>query len=345
MSRRPTFKRSFRWEIVPDEGVFLLSEKDYLLLRGAAYTQVAPFLGGQYTEEEIVERLKGQRSAPEVFYVLERLRRDGYVVDAIPSLAPEHAAFWEMLDIPPEVAAKRLQEITISLVSVGRIEADPFKIMLESLGIRVGADGERKVVLTDDYLQIGLDTFNQQALSQNQPWLLVKPVGTELWLGPLFVPGQTGCWACLAHRLRGHRKVESYLAEKKGIPGPFPIALSALPSTLQTAFSLAATEIAKWVVCGQNPNLAGKVVTLNTLTLEQRHHLLLRRPQCPCCGNPGVFTASQFRPLQLHSQEKTFIADGGHRGLSPEETYQKLEHHLSPITGIVSMLRPITMGG
>lgn len=343
MSRRPRFKHSFRWEIVPNEGVFLLSEKDHFLLRGAAISQVAQFLDGQYTEAEIVEQLKGQRSAPEVFYVIERLRRDGYVLDAIPSLAPEQAAFWEMLDISPQIAAQRLQETTVSVVTRGRIEATPFKAMLESLGLRLSDEAERVVVLTDDYLHHGLDTFNQEALSQNRPWLLVKPVGTEVWLGPLFVPGETGCWACLAHRLHGHRKVESYLVEKKGVGGPFSTALAALPSSLQTAFGLAATEIAKWIASDQNPTLAGKVVTLNTLTLEQRHHLLARRPQCPSCGDPRVFTAGQFTPTQLERQEKAFTADGGHRGLSPEETFQKLERHVSPITGIVSVLRRISM--
>jgi ribosomal protein S12 methylthiotransferase accessory factor len=345
MSRKPQFKRHFRWEVVPDEGVFLFSEKDYLLLRGAAYLQVAPFLNGQYTEEEIVAHLAGQRSAPEVFYVLERLRRDGYVVDATSLLTPEQAAFWEMLDTAPETAALRLQETAVSLVSLGQIDATPFKTMLELLGLRVAEAGELGVVLTDDYLQNGLDALNREFLGRNQPWLLVKPLGTELWLGPLFIPSQTGCWACLAHRLRGHRKVETYLAEKKGLPGPFPTALSALPSTLQTAFSLAATEIAKWLVCDQNANLSSNVVTLNTLTLEQHHHLLVRRPQCPHCGDPNVFTANQFKPLILQNQEKIFTTDGGHRGRSPEETFQNLEHHLSPITGIVGILRRISMDG
>ena len=65
------------------------------------------------------------------------------------------------------------------------------------------------VVLTDDYLQPQLKEINKTALSASQPWLLAKPVGGVLWLGPIFEPENTGCWECLSQRLRGHREVEA----------------------------------------------------------------------------------------------------------------------------------------
>ena len=37
--------------------------------------------------------------------------------------------------------------------------------------------------------------------------MLVKPVGAVVWVGLIFVPRQTGCWQCLAQRLRGNREV------------------------------------------------------------------------------------------------------------------------------------------
>jgi thiazole/oxazole-forming peptide maturase SagD family component len=71
-------------------------------------------------------------------------------------------------------------------------------------------------VLTDDYLREDLGEINRRALAEGRPWLLVKPVGLELWIGPIFVPGATGCWACLAHRLKGHRKAEAYVQHQRG---------------------------------------------------------------------------------------------------------------------------------
>src|SRR6266480_7873524 len=67
--------------------------------------------------------------------------------------------------------------------------------------------GQFGVALTDDYLQEALATYNQAALALQRPWLLVKPVGTINWIGPVFRPGKTGCWQCLAHRLRGNRDI------------------------------------------------------------------------------------------------------------------------------------------
>ncbi|MEK8019927.1 MAG: TOMM precursor leader peptide-binding protein [Candidatus Parabeggiatoa sp.] len=349
-ARKPQFKPSFRCEIIPFESVFLLSEQGHFRLSGQVYTLLAPLLNGQYTEQEIVERLKKQIPIATIFYALEVLRREGYVVDAVPPMRSELAAYWDMLEIEPAAAAKRLKDTTVSLISFGKIDITPFKEMLESLGVNVVDEGDCWIILTDDYLQGGLEAINREALSHQRSWLLVKPVGTELWLGPLFRPNQTGCWACLAQRLRGHRKVESYLEDKleaKTIAaGAFTPPMSCLPSTLQTAFAMAATEVVKWIVCGENPHLEGKVITLNTLSLEKRDHILVHRPQCPSCGNPTAFTASQSIPLRLQTQPKSFIKDGGgHRILFPEDTFKKLAHHLSPITGIVSRLERNTVEG
>src|SRR5262249_5018880 len=205
---RPQFKRCFRYEVIPSEGVILLSERRRFLLRGAGYLQLAPLLHGQHTIDEIIDRLRGQVPTAEVFYALDLLQQRGYVVDADPSVSSEQAAFWELLDIDPQDAVRRLQETAISVISFGAIDPAPFQPMLASLGCRVGDDGKCWVVFTDDYLYDELGVFNREALARDRPWLLVKPVGTELWVGPLFLPGRTGCLACLAHRLRGARKIE-----------------------------------------------------------------------------------------------------------------------------------------
>jgi ribosomal protein S12 methylthiotransferase accessory factor len=385
MIRQPRFKQCFRCEIVPSEGVFLISEKEHFLLRGTAYILLAPLLDGKHSVEEIIDILQNEISAPEVFYLLDRLQSKGYIVDAKTSIPSEQAAFWEMLGKDPEAIAQRLQEVTISVVSFGNIDTEPFKTMLASLGVRVGEDGDFWVVLTDDYLQESLDAFNQDALSCDRPWMLVKPLGIEMWVGPIFIPGKTGCWECLAHRLRGHRKVERYLQQRKNIAKPFPTSLSALPSTLSTALGIAATETAKWVVCSQNESLKGNIITLNALSLEKENNVLVRRPQCPRCGNlqdlkepnpPAPFpsreggellsapgrggvgrevNSSQLRPsptrrgvggevrqsveIALQSRKKSFTNDGGHRSVSPEQTFKKFAHHISPITGIISVLR------
>lgn len=344
MTYRPQFKRCFRCTLIPSEGVILQSERGPFLLRDPIYFRLAPLLNGQHTVDEIIAILDGQVSAVEALYALEILRDRGYVVDASPSVPSEQAAFWELLDINPQDAIRRLRATVVSVSTHGEINPIPLYAMLSALGVSVGTTGSYSIVLTDDYLRDELDAFNREALAHARPWLLAKPAGTELWIGPLFVPGRTGCWACLAHRLRGTRKIDGYLREKTNTSNLAASALAMLPSTLHTAVSIVATETAKWVVRRQNECLEGQIITLNVFSLAKLNHILVRRPQCPYCGDQSVFTAGQSAPLVLQSRRKSFTSDGGHRSFAPEETLKALEHHISPITGIVGTLRPLSPG-
>lgn len=334
----PRLKSCFRCEVIPSEGVLLLDEKQSYILANPAFIDLVQLLDGEHTVEEIIALLQQQMSSLEVLSLLMQIR--DYVVDSPPPIPSEQAAFWEMLDIQPEVAYQRLQTTSLAVKTFGDIDPTPFQTMLTSLGVQVSHGGERSLVLTDDYLQAGLEAFNQKALIENRPWMLVKPVGTEIWLGPLFIPGQTGCWECLRQRLQSKRKVETYLQLKQGTINSFPASLAVLPSTWQTALSLAATETVKWIVRGANATLEGNIVTLNTLTLEQHNHRLICRSQCAACGHPYLIAQKQSTPPVLQSRQKSFTTDGGHRSISPEETFKQLQPHISPITGIISLLEP-----
>jgi ribosomal protein S12 methylthiotransferase accessory factor len=115
--------------------------------------------------------------------------------------------------------------------------------------------------------------------------------------------------------------------------------VTTLPSTIQTAYSLAATETAKWIVTRHNERVEGRIITLDVETLTKHDHQLVRRPQCPACGDAKRVAITQTEPLVLQNRKKIFTSDGGHRLLSPEDTVQKLAHHISPITGIVNLLQ------
>src|SRR5262249_28997247 len=162
------------------------------------------------------------------------------------------------------------------------LEVRPLVVALHALHVRVAADGQLGgVVLTDDYLRDGLEVYNQEALRSGRPWLLVKPVGCQICVGPLFQPGKTGCWEGLAQRLRANRAAEVYVQAKKGRTDPLPIPRTDTPATQAVAWNLAATEIAEWLARGSAPDLEGKVLTLDVLTWKTQTHTLVRRPQCP----------------------------------------------------------------
>ena len=344
MSIYPRFKPCYRPEVIPSEGLFLLSEKGDVILTDPVDVILAPLLTGQHTLEDIFASVGDWAAPGDVMRSLLRLRQRGYVVDASSEVSTERAAFGDMLDVSEATMTERLQEARVSVRALGSVDAAPFAGMLEALGLRIGDDGDACVVLTDDYLHEELSALNARALANARTWLLVKPVGRSLWLGPVLVPGRTGCWECLAHRLRGHRKIETYVRTKNPLAAHVGRSVAALPTTLQAGLALAATEVYKWMVRAPARRLEGTVLTVDAITLEHRSHRLVRRPQCRACGTLGYVERSEVPPI-LQSRTKALITDGGHRSATPRDTFDRLAHHISPITGIVGSLHRVGVAG
>jgi bacteriocin biosynthesis cyclodehydratase domain-containing protein len=351
MLNKPQFKSCFQIEIVESESLFLLSERSSFLLSGRLHQLLTPFLDGQHSVDDIVDKVIPQilpenasiqevlSASANIYYALMQMEQQGYIVESDNSLPSALALFCQTLSVNLKEAKCRLHGTKVAVKTFGSIARSEFISALESLHIQVSEQGDIVVVLTDDYLQDGLDTFNQEALRAQRPWMLVKPVGTILWIGPIFYPGKTACWECFAQRLRANRPVEAYIQKVKGTSTPFALSRCVLPSSLQTALSMAATEVAKWIIQGYNKQLEGILVTQDTITLQTQSHVVVKRPQCPCCGDPGLNRKPS--PIILGNRKKAFTTDGGHRSVSPEETLNKYQHHISPITGVVRELRPL----
>ena len=344
MLTRPKFKDCFLVEPVSPDKLFILTESHYWVLEGAAFHHLAPLLTGEYTALDIVQRLEDRVSAPQLFYALNHLEQRGWLTEAVENgLGAEASAFWYMLGVDAAKVPQRLATAGVEIVTVGEGEAGPLLGALDRLNLRHSAESDHaalRVVLTDDYLNPDIAFINQTALHNRRPWLLARLVGAQLWLGPLFQPGQTACWECLAQRLRHNRQVDAYIIRNSPHEDFIARPLAAAPMTTALGANLAATEIAKFLTQGQNRQLTNVLLTYNTVTGEIETHPVTRRPQCPMCGDPAAFRPNH--PIQLVSRSKAFIGDGGHRHLSPEETFNRYQQHISPLTGVINWLQNIT---
>lgn len=338
MLERPAFKPHFHAEIVPGEGLVLRSEMGSHILPGPLYALVASELDGRRTPDAVVAALAAQASADEVRRTLAELERRGYLAEGTDGVPAGDAALWSLHGVAPQLADRRLAAGAVSVQSFGAIPSEPFLVALHGAGVRVSADGERGVVLTDDYLYPELEAANRAALDAERPWMLVRPVGCEIWLGPVFQPGRTGCWACLAQRLRDNHEIEAFLRQATGRDQLPPLARASTAATRQVAWSLAALAIATWIVRDEAPELEGTVLTLDVRSGRTRAHTLVQRPQCPACGDLLADPHTTARPIVLQGRSKVFTQDGGHRALTPEATLERYGHHVSPITGAVSRL-------
>jgi ribosomal protein S12 methylthiotransferase accessory factor len=343
MLNRPRFRPHFHVEVMPGEGVLLLSDSRQTLLQGRLYELVAPWLDGR-TTTDVCHQLEGKASPAAVYYALGQLERKDYLCEEEGGLPAGQAALWSSQQVAPGTARKRLAERPIVVRCLG-VEGRPFLDLLQSLLVRVAEEGPPDVVLADTYLRGELEECNREALRSGRPWLLVKPMGRQVWIGPLFRPGKTGCWECLAHRLRANSPVATYLQGRNGHAAAVIQDRACTPATLQIAAGLGANAVATWVVRDEFPELEGTLQTLDVPSWKLQTHSLIRLPFCPACGQCANEDAQAFRPPVLESRKKTFTTDGGHRVVSPEETLARLGHHVSPITGAVPMLERAAPAG
>lgn len=354
MLNKPKIKPCYRLDLEP-EGIFLQSERASVILSDYLEQLLTSLIKEGHSAEEIVEKILPQllpenpsiedaiNAGFSAFSKLAQMEHQGYITESSEQLPLPLAIFCNHLNIDIEKAYHRLQNTKVSVTSLGSISTTELIDILESMEVKIAEEGDIKVILTDDYLQKDLEFLNQELLEKNFPWMLVKPVGTVLWIGPIFQPEKTGCWECLAQRLRNNRPIAGFIQRRKRISTSLTPPLSTLPSTWQTALGMTATEIFKWIVQGENKRLEGSLITYDTLSLETHNHILVKRPQCPNCGEKEFqLKARKPLPIILGNRKKIFITDGGHRCCLPQETWQKYQHHISPITGVVRALEKVS---
>jgi ribosomal protein S12 methylthiotransferase accessory factor len=339
MIERPAFKPYFHVEAVPGEGAFLLSELGHFVLTGHLNDLVVPLIDGRRSADDIADALTQQAKMEEVFFALASLENQGHLVESDTNTPAERAAFWTALGLDSREAMRRLEQASVKVTDL-RGDGAEVNGALHRNGLHCGDEGAFHLVITDDYQEPALREINALHLASRKPWMLVKPRGLVVWVGPIFLPGETGCWECLAQRLRGNREVESFI-ERKGGNAPFPVAKSAISASFECAIQMAALQAAVFIASeGRASALRGRLVTSNPARLITEEHVLIRRPQCPACGDSGeAHNGAMASPG--NGLTSAYLQDGGLRSTPPEETYERFRHLVSPITGVVSLLTPV----
>ena len=335
----PRLKYSYHAEFLDDEQVLLLSEKKNTLLSGKLYVLLLAQIQREGLPfEELVNRLQGKLSAAEVIYGLNSLEKADYLTEAAPSLAPETCAYWNGIGLEPARLSRILKENPVSLETLGDLPSEHFYAAFEANGIETAPKARLRVVLSDDYEQPELEEINRNALATQEPWMLVKPLGVEIWIGPLFAPGKSACWSCLQQRLSNNRQMNTfYKTQTRSQENP-PLPAAYTPLSLQLAANLAALEIIKWLYFEKNETLEGQILSLDSGSGERRTHRLVKRPQCLACGALKQIQADS-EPLILKKRSSPCRStQGGYREKAPEETLAHYQHHISPITGVVQTL-------
>jgi ribosomal protein S12 methylthiotransferase accessory factor len=212
---------------------------------------------------------------------------------------------------------------------------------LSGLGVRVVKRSvDLTVTLVSDYLEGRLAELNRQHLSDHTPWLLVQPSGIFPLVGPVFSPGKSACWTCLADRMKRNREVKALL--DRGQARCVAVSPLARHTFGQSAIQLAAVEIAKAIATDFRTELRDHVISLDLLGSTIAKHYVAARPQCPSCGRKKLRDPGRAPvPVELGAGGKLVMTSGGYRTVSPRATVARFRKHVSPLTGVVSRLERI----
>lgn len=135
---------------------------------------------------------------------------------------------------------------------------------------------------------------NRACLERGILWLSGYLNGERLFVGPLFVPRETGCYSCLEAREEAHdahlpelQALRSYVRQHAADVDSEPN-----PLALDTLLNLLALETFRVVSRTSFPTTYQTMVEVSLVDYRTQHHTLLRVPVCEVCG---PFTTQPFR--------------------------------------------------
>lgn len=342
MLNRPQVKKCYTVEIVEPDEVFLLGERVQQVFTGPLHREIWPLLTGEHTSIELIGKLEDRFPFHHVIGFLHDMEREGYLIEAGSSNLPDsEAAFYHALDVDTDVALKRVRSTTVSVHALADDHDSRLKAALVKAGIKIQACGELDVFVTNDYLDERLSSLNVRQFEARKPWMLVALSGTRIWLGPIFSAEGSPCWACLAERLRSNRQMASYIIRKQQRDASLNPPERSSATAHAVGASIAALEIAKYIVQPKRSRLLDHIVTLDLLELETKGHRVVARPQCPVCGKGEAWLPRS--DIHLSARPKSLSFAGERLFVPAQNTLERYAHHISPITGVIAWLTETTV--
>ena len=335
------FRRHLRADVVAGDAVYVFSERGVTALQGSGIETLAPLLDGSRDLPGLLREASALMPPEQARALVAKLAEANLIGLRSPDAPADcpTAAYWDALGLDPATVAPAGRSVRV--VTVDGIDPAPAMVALRAAGLDAAPglpapdDGAAlSIVLCEDYLADQLAEVARHHRAAGAPWLLAKPGGGRVWIGPVF--DQDGaCWQCLATRLWGNRQAEAHVQAALGRAGHAARPVASLPALGAAALHLVVMEATKWLAGHRYPGQRS-VWTLDSVDLAGRHHEVRARPQCPECGDPELVRARAERPVVLASSTRSPAG-----GL---EIIRRYGHLVSPLTGVVKEIQRDTRG-
>jgi len=326
------------------ETLFVVDEFKRAMLSGAIFVRIAACLRARMTIAEIVTSLADTFGEWDVLARLDHLVRRGYVRADSPHYDDAARGFFERAGLDGDAACARVAQLRVAVEAFGADDA-ALRRALDTAGIDVVPEAELTVAIADTHDRDDLAACAERVAARGGALLLVAAGGVQTLIGPLLAGGgalaDAPCIECVRYWIRINRPVETLLARHHGS------AATRLPPAASRAGAAAAAALVAATVeqIAVNRTIAERSQThivaqrIDTLTVER--HRVIRRPQCPCCGNPAWMREQAARAPRLADHAPLTRADGGYRTADTQQVFERHAHLISPVSGAIAYLHPM----
>jgi bacteriocin biosynthesis cyclodehydratase domain-containing protein len=259
------------------EGSLLLEYADEIVaLEGTAVDRVLPLLDGTRRVEEL---------GPADRDAVARLAAAGVVVPGPATGDGEALREAALGRVAPSVTAARLEASTIAIAGTGATAEEAARLLpgrVARVGWRETLDRADLAIAAPSPAELPeLAEWNEARLSSSTPWLLVLPFnGRFASVGPLFLPGETCCYACFVQRRAAALPDPRDFLQLESAPASYPVGRSLAAVLAGTA----AVVTSRWLG-REDAVLAGAFIAFELdLGLQATRHRVLRVPRCPACS-------------------------------------------------------------
>jgi len=347
MIKHPRFKQHLEISIVDNNKLFIEAEESHFLIEDAETNLIARAIDGRTELDEIIASIAGSVPITSILSVVSRLNAGGHLVDGAALDDLRATAWWDRRGVNPIQASNQIASSSALIIDLTDGDGEHLSKSLLGAGVvstlgTTESENQQSItiVVTFDHLDSRLAKIDQTMRESGKPWLIVCPSGETIKVGPLFVPGVTACWHCMEMRMRGNRQLDSYLERKRESTTSWHSVPPALDATKSIAFGIATSEVIAFLGGGDS-TCRGQIITMDIASHTTERHVVIKRPQCPNCGDASISTPPS--KIVLQPTPKGYTADGGHRVVRPEVTYERLIKHVSWLTGAVSSLKRQTI--
>ena len=128
---------------------------------------------------------------------------------------------------------------------------------------------------------------NTLAIEHGFAWVLVRIFGARGFVGPLFIPDDGPCYACLAAREEANwadRELTRAYVERLAHDPSSLAAYGRLAACESLVTDVAALEATKYLSRFTSPSLFGTVLSIDFVACRTELHRVLRLPRCPSCS-------------------------------------------------------------